>query len=358
MLFLFILLSFLSFSFAEKECYVQEREVVRAVYGSGQIRAKRYVLLRSGVSGYVKKILVKEGQRVKRGDKLVEIESSGLENRVNSLSVQIRELRDKLRRDSSLMRQLEGAVRIREENLRRAREKLKRREKLFAKGVIARESLEESQRVFRIAQEELRMAKARMEEVRREILSKIEVLSQEKEALVKELERYRLRSPMDGIVLKIFLQEGDFVNPIGGQNLIMSIGSEDKEVVLRVDEEFTPLLRAGQKVFFTSDAYPDRVFEGKVRSYELESDPSRRTVEVTVDAELPSDLPVNSLVEGNIVVDRTKTTVVPLEAVDNRTVILKVDGREEKVKVHRVFDSYAEVKGYPPGTPCLIKERR
>jgi len=93
-----------------------------------------------------------------------------------------------------------------------------------------------------------------------------------------------------------------------------------------------------------------------VVSFDLRSDKMRRLVRVEADADIPENIPVGSVVEGNIVVDRLKTTVVPLEAVKDRFAVLLVDGKERKVKVSRVFEGYAEVLGFPPGTPCLVQD--
>lgn len=46
---------------------VEEKEIKRLVYGSGYARSKDYVLLKAEVSGYIKEVLVEEGDYVKRG---------------------------------------------------------------------------------------------------------------------------------------------------------------------------------------------------------------------------------------------------------------------------------------------------
>jgi len=135
-----LVLLWVSLSVGE-ECKVESREVVRAVYGSGYVRSERQIMLRSGVSGYVKRIFVEEGDRVHRGQLLALIDSAGLEDRIASLKARIDTLRKKLGDNSPFMRSLKHKVAIAEENLARAERVYRRREVLFKKGLYRGRSL-------------------------------------------------------------------------------------------------------------------------------------------------------------------------------------------------------------------------
>ena len=340
-----------------QECRVETREVVRAIYGSGYVKSKRQVLIRAGVSGYIKKVFVEEGDRVKKGQLIAVIESRGLENRIASLEKRIELLRERLRPESDFLKALEGRIRMAKENLEKARKRYERRKELYEKGVIPRENLEEAERLFKVAKEELRIAEETYNDKIKELRTQLEALLEEKKALERELESYRIRSPLSGVVFKVFVEEGDYVNHIGVDNRIAVVGTQEKKVVLNIDEEFLPLVEKGQEVYIRSDAFPEKVFKGRVVSFDLKSDRTRRVVSVKVKVNLPKKIPIDSVVEGNIVVDRLKTTVVPLRAVKNGEVTLLVNGERRRVKVGRVFDNYAEVLGFPSGTPCLFPEK-
>jgi len=308
------------------------------------------------VKGKVVKVHVKEGQRVKRGQLIARIDAGGLENKLRSLKRHIALLNRRLRTDSDFMKSLRGNLKIRKENLEKARRRYIRRKNLFEKGVIPKESLEEAERLYRIALEEYESTKSALRDKVQELKAERDALLQEAKALEKELSRYSLRSPLSGVVLRLFVEEGDYVNPMGGRSAIASVSSEEKKVLLNVDEEYLSLVRRGQKVYVLTDAYPNRVFEGRVSGYALQSDVERRVVKVEVDIDLPPDIPVDSVVEGNIVIERLKTTVVPVEAVRNGYVTLLINGERRRVKVGRIFRGFAEVLGFPAGTRCLIEE--
>ncbi|RLJ70602.1 HlyD family secretion protein [Hydrogenivirga caldilitoris] len=350
---LLFLFSITTLSYALEECVVQTKEVVKAVYGSGYVRSREYVLVRSAVSGYIKDIFVDSGDMVKRGQLLAIIDSVGLKNRIEALEERIKTLRERLEPDSPFMKNLRQNVDLREENLEKAEKKYRRRLELFDKGVIPKETLEEAERLYRSARIELNMAQLKLKDTVKEMKSELASLEKEKTSLERELENYKIKSPIEGVVLKRFAEKGDYVNAISRENALVSIGSLEKKVVLNIDEELTPLVKEGQQVYITTDALPDKILEGKVLKLDLESDPTRRVVDVEVEVELPRGVPVNSVVEGNILISKLKTTVVPLEFVKDGFVTLLVNGEKRKVKINRVFKDYAEVLGYPPGTPCL-----
>ncbi len=338
-----------------KECRVETKVVVRAVYGSGYVESEQQVVVRAGVSGYVKRLLVREGDRVRRGQLLAVIDSGGLEDKIGSLSRKIDFLKERLREGSGFMEALRHRVELARENLEKAKRRLERRRELFEAGVIPREALEESERLYRVALEELRIAEGTLEDRLGELKAELGSLKEEREALIKELERYRIKSPMDGVVLRTFVEEGDYVNSIR-ENALVSVGTLKKKVVLDVDEEFLPMIKKGQEVYITSDAFPGKVFKGTVSSFDLQSDRSRRVVKVKVRVSLPPKVPVDSVVEGNIIVDRLKTTVVPLDFVKDGYAVLVVGGERRRVKVGRILENYAEVSGFPAGTPCLAQD--
>ncbi len=346
---------FFSLGIGRTECFVQEREVIRAVYGVGHIESRVQVLVSSPVSGQVRRVYASEGDRIRKGQKLADIDSGGLEDRINSLEARIRKLRDKLSPHSPFREKMESLIRMRKEDLQKAESRYARRLRLYQKGVISREELEEAQRQLILAREALRSSLSEKESILKDIQHELSALISERESLSKELKKYRISSPINGKVLKVFVREGEFVNHIGANNRLFLLGSEEKIAILRIDEEYAPLVKRNQKVYIVLDAYPDRVFEGKVKSYELWSDPLRRTVNVEVNVSLPEDVPSGTLVEGNIVVERFSTTVVPAEAVKSGYVLLRIGEELKKVKTGSSYGEFVEVKGYPPGTPCLLE---
>ena len=76
------------------------------VYGSGYARSKDYVLLKAEVSGYIKEVLVEEGDYVKRGQVLALMDSGPLEESIKEVSERLSLARERSREDSPYLKSI------------------------------------------------------------------------------------------------------------------------------------------------------------------------------------------------------------------------------------------------------------
>ena len=135
-------------------------------------------------------------------------------------------------------------------------------------------------------------------------------------------------------MLRKFTEEGDYVNNMIQGNELFSVGDpENLETVLLVDEEYSPLIKIGQKVLITTDAYPDKVFEGKVTLIERESDRKSRTVKVKADVDYPGNIPVGITIEANIVVMDKEGLFISKDTVKNGYIKITSNGEEVEIPV-------------------------
>jgi len=81
-----------------------------------------------------------------------------------------------------------------------------------------------------------------------------------------DLERTTLRAPIDGLVIKRDLNPGQTVAVTLEAKTLFKIANDLREMQVKgkIDEADVGRLRVGQTARFTVDAYPDRVFEGRV----------------------------------------------------------------------------------------------
>ncbi|OCA02122.1 HlyD family secretion protein [Akkermansia glycaniphila] len=103
-------------------------------------------------------------------------------------------------------------------------------------------------------EEEKRSAKAQWEAAQAE-LDELKVLSEE----------CVIKSPVDGMIAQKLVHEGEVVNT--GQKLFSIVDGSDIWLNVRVEETKIGHIRLGQDVQFTIDGYADREFHGKV--YEI-----------------------------------------------------------------------------------------
>jgi HlyD family secretion protein len=140
------------------------------------------------------------------------------------------------------------------------------------------------------------------------------------------LERTILRAPFDGVIAEINAKLGEFVTPsppgIPTPPAIDLIGQHCLYVSAPIDEVDSRAVRLGQPARITLDAFPGRVFHGKVRRvapYVLDLEKQARTVEVEaafVDPAETENLMPGYSADVEIILDaRTNVLRVPTEAV-------------------------------------------
>ena len=358
----FLLLSGLVIFFAidkNKENYaiVEEREVARLVYGSGYVKNMEYLIVKSEVSGYIKEIFVKEGDYVKRGDLLASIDRGSLDESIREVSERLSLLRERAKPNSAYLNSLEKAMESAFTNMENAKKVFERRERLFSEGLIPKEAYEQSKTQYEIARKEYERTKSIYEDAVKTIRGEERVLQAELQRLLVEREKYTIRSPIEGYILKKFVEVGDYINHLSQENRLFSIGSKDLEVWLEVDEEYASLIKEGQRVILKVDAFPNKTFEGRVREIVREVDRVRKLITIKVDADLPMDIPSGATADGQIEVEKKKALLIPKSAYRDGYVIVYDGVRRVKapVKVGQAYGEFLEViEGLKAGDRVIL----
>ncbi|GBC84525.1 Macrolide export protein MacA [bacterium HR11] len=217
------------------------RQVVAA---SGKIRPWTEVSVSSQINGRVWRVAVREGDRVQRGQVLVEIDPVPLRTQLDSLQASLQAARQQVESARLTLDQVRR-------NWDRARE-------LFGQGLLTKEALEKAQTEWEIRQREYAVAQQRLRELEAQL-----------ERLRHDYEQVRITSPIDGWVIGTYVEEGETVvvsiAGIGGERPLVKVADLTRwKVRLEVDENDIVQVRVGQPVRVTIDALPDREFWGHV----------------------------------------------------------------------------------------------
>lgn len=327
---------------------VESRKMVKSVYASGYIDSSDSVIVRPEVSGYVRRIFVREGDTVKRGDLLLSISNDTLVEQIRDLEAQISSIEERLKPDSDFRRDLEYTIEIKREIYKNLEKNYERGKLLFEQELLTLEMFENLRRDYTVAKKEYERQIHFYNDSIKNLRFQLQSLSAKKKALEHELDKYNVRSPIDGTVLRRFVNEGDYVNHLN-QTSLLSVGNRDRlEAILFVDEEYLPLVNFGSKVILTVDAYSGRTFEGRVKNVERQVDRSSRTVKVKAEIADKSLLTFGLTVEANIIVKEVEGLFIPLSAYKDGYVDLAKGRRIKKVKVDvskDIYDGYLLVHG-------------
>jgi len=233
------------------------RDLESFVSASGKIQPKRQVSISANQMGRVTRLAVEEGQRVKAGQFLLEIDPRSLEGQLQRGEASVVAARFSLERARTTVEQSRS-------NLELARQNLARQQELWKEGLTTRQELERAQNDLKIRESDLKATE-------QEILTSEQRIKQEEASLATtqySLTQVIINSPMDGIVVRRNIEEGETavvgtMNNAGSQLLTIADMSQ-LEAEVEVDETDIPTVALGQEARVTIDAVPDRTFRGRV----------------------------------------------------------------------------------------------
>ena len=236
---------------------IKRRDLEAIVSASGKIQPHRSVNISADTVGRVTDLAVDEGQRIHKGQFLLQIDPAPLKTRVDSGAAS-------LEAAEVTLEQLQQAVETARVQMEQARQNLKRQEDLWVRELTTRETLEK-------ATNDMNAAQSAFTERQKTAAVQASRIQQERASLEGaryDLSRVRIQSPIDGIVTRRNIQEGEMVM-IGTMNnagtVLLTLA--DMSVIqgeIEVDETNIPNLRISQKAKITIDAIPDKSFAGHV----------------------------------------------------------------------------------------------
>ncbi|MGH7525518.1 MAG: efflux RND transporter periplasmic adaptor subunit [Gemmatimonadales bacterium] len=221
------------------------RDLVSAVTASGKIEAKTKVDISADITGRIIRIAVREGDRVTKGQFLIQIDPAQYQAAVSRAEGVVASTQATLAQTRANRDQAERA-------LRRARELTK-----LGTNLIAPEAAEQAQTDFDVAEATYQSTQAQLEQSRAGLREAQDNLS-----------KTRLVSPISGRVVRLAVEEGEVAVPgtfSRETGLLMTIA--DLSVILanvQVDETDVVRLTQNDSVQVTIDAYPDTTFTGRV----------------------------------------------------------------------------------------------
>lgn len=193
---------------------VQKGNLQLSVDATGTIEPVNQVDLSATASGTLEHVFVKQNEPVTKGEVLAEIESKAL---------------------TSTREQTQNTLTNKESYYNRMN-------KLYGEGAVSYQTMDDARLEYLNAKAAYDKAEA-------------------------DLDDTVIVAPMDGIVIGEPMNEGETVSQgLSNQMVIISIADlSDMRIELLVDETDIGAVKIGQKVEFTVDAYPNKVFHGIIQ---------------------------------------------------------------------------------------------
>lgn len=325
-------------------------EIEETIDTTGTIQPDLGVSVSAEVPGRIRKLFVKEEQFVKKGDKLLEIDSTDYYLQAKQAQAAYDVAQKSLLRVLAGARQeeieqLEHQLNQAKSNLQNAKEDLKRMAALFQKGAISEQQYDKIKTMcevatsqYKVIENQLSIAKegASQEEIN---IAKAQVKQAEASlnSAQFQVKKCKVISPISGRVIKVQPEVGEMISP--GIPLITIMLLKKVKVNVDISDSYSGEIKVGQRAEVRVNAYEDEVFTGYVKKISSAVNPANRTFLVEVELPNPSyKLKAGMFTEVSIYTKRHKNVVlVPREAIleteDKNYVFVVKDKRVNKKEV-------------------------
>jgi len=308
---------------------IRRRDLQALVSASGTIQPQISVDISASVMGRVTQLSVNEGDRVTAGQFLLQIDPESLQSAVYRSEAS-------LEASTSTQDQARVAVTTAQVSLQLARDTLERQRELWDLHLISRE-------IYDQAVSEVQLRETALEASEVDVMTAAQRIRQERAMLDSaryDLSQVTIVSPMDGIVTRRNIEEGETVvigtmnNP--GTVLLTIADFAILEAELEVDETDIPDVRLGQEAEIEIDALPNRSYRGRVteignspiqESGQNASQATNFKVVVTLDEDVPDVRPGFTCTADITTAVRPDAIAIPIQATTVREMAVDPQGR-------------------------------
>jgi HlyD family secretion protein len=308
---------------------IKKRNLEAIVSASGKIQPKRSVNISADTMGRVTSLAVEEGNRVDKGQFLLQIDPKNLASAFNQSEASLAASR-------SQMEQLRVSAESAKASFKQAQDAFNRQQQLWKGGLTTKEALDSAESTLKMRQAEATAAERQIETQRLRVQQEQASLENAK----YNLSKVRIESPIKGIVTRRNIEEGETV-VIGTMNnagtVLLTIADMSViEAEVEVDETDIPTVQFGQPAKVTIDAMPGKTFTGKVT--EIGNSPIQTTgqtsttqatnfkVVVTLDSEIPEVRPGFTCTAEITTATRKDVVAVPIQATTVREMVVNEKG--------------------------------
>lgn len=213
------------------------------------------------VSGRLESVPVQLGDRVTKGQLLAKVEDS--------------EVQEQARQADASFEVARASVRQREADLKFAETALDRSKNLFARNLVARQTLDDAQARYEAAVAQLDLVKAQFAQAQAR-----------REEVQITLTNTRILSPVNGFVGSRRLDPGAFVGP--NSPIVSVVDIDLVRLVANLVERDIGRVSPGMAAAVNVDAYRGEVFKGRVARIAPVLDPTTRTAQMEVEIPNPT----------------------------------------------------------------------
>src|SRR5246500_5367525 len=249
----------------------KQDSLVSLVTASGEIKPTTYTNITAQGFGRITDILVKEGDPIKKGDRLLLQENVQANADVQAQAAAMNSSESGILAADASYKSAQSDLLLQKANLEKAKLDYERGQGLYKDGLIPKQDFDQRKTAYDAAAATVESARARVLSLKAQLDQTRSQVNQGRAVLVHTqdvLHKTTYISPINGIVSYLPERVGDYVVPgIQNSNGSFLMTLSDMSVVtaeVKVDETDIVNVKLGQDADVTIDAVPGKVFKGKV----------------------------------------------------------------------------------------------
>lgn len=215
---------------------VQEGDLESSTVATGKVSPRDEVLIKPQISGIVTEVLKEAGDFVKAGEVIAKIQVVP---------------------ESSQLSAGESQLSVAKINLAQAKNEYERQKQLFAKGVIAREEMEQSETTYKKAVEDTENAK-----------NNLDIIKTGVSKVTAKFSNTQVRSTIDGMILDVPIKVGNSViqaNTFNDGTTIATVANMNDMIFIgKVDETEVGRIRVGMPIKLSIGAIDGKKFDAQL----------------------------------------------------------------------------------------------
>jgi HlyD family secretion protein len=250
---------------------VTRQDISSSVTASGEIKPKTYVNVGANAIGRITKLSVAEGDKIKKGQMLAQLENVQASADVAAMRAQIESNQTDSQAAAAALNTAEAALNSSKADAARTKLEYERAEGLYKAELIAKADYDTKKAAYEVSAAQVAQDKAKIAQARAQLDSAQGHISQSRAQLTHAtdvLSKTVYTAPFDGVVTYVPVREGETV-VLGIQNTpgstLMTLA--DMSVItaeVHVDETDIINVKMGQAAEVTVDAMPGKTFKGEV----------------------------------------------------------------------------------------------
>lgn len=280
---------------------VTRQNLTYSLRATGDISPLMQVDLFPKVSGYLERMSVNLGDSVRQGQIIAQIDRTEFLHKVKEVEAKVAQAKANLAEieagtRTEEVRQAEEAVKQAQSRFENARLHRERMEALYQRQIISKKDFDNADTEYTVAEAQLEANQQRLkmlrEGARQEVREASQAKLKEMEALLAQeqtrLQNAMIIAPFSGEIIRRYVDAGALVS--SSTPLVTLVHTETLKVVANVLEKDISLIRPGMKAKIQTEAYPERVFEGKVVRINSALELATRTLQAEIHVPNPSHL--------------------------------------------------------------------